>query len=262
MRTRSKNRLSGALDQIRERVGRSGDNLSPEMPYLSYHDICLYKEDINCLIDDWLTDNNIAFWEEYLEREVINRSDCNGIILLRPSMVFMLRLSSSVSSIASALPLVFNATHIFLPINDNRDPNAAEAGSHWSLLVVSVKDKVAFHYDSLSSSNLSHAKAVAEKVAEWLGSELDFHDLDEDTPQQGNTSDCGVHVCMNMRHLLVKRLLNTPEGEDVNMSLKGKNSAASTGRKEMLKIIQGLRRTAERSQSPGQREGKSPPRIE
>jgi len=224
--------------------------------------LVVWKEDVICLADDWLTDNNIAFWEEYLEHEVIQRSDCQGIILLRPSMVFMIRCEPDINSIRSALPDIRNATHIFLPINDNRDPNMAEGGSHWSLVVVSVKDGVAFHYDSLSSSNLSHAKAVAERVSNWLGVPLTFHDLDEDTPQQSNTYDCGVHVCMNMRHLLVNRLLNTPEGKDVNMSLKGKSGVARSGREEMLKIVRSLRRTAERSQSPAQKESRSPPRIE
>ncbi|KAF3916561.1 hypothetical protein ABW20_dc0102547 [Dactylellina cionopaga] len=267
MRTRSRNRLSGALDSLRDRVGRSGERLAADTPYLSYYDICLWQEDINCLENDWLTDNNIAFWEEYLEREILTHTDCNSIILLRPSMVFLLRIEPDLRNIFSALPSISKATHIFLPINDNRNPNLAEGGSHWSLLVVSLKDRVAFHYDSLGNANSRHALDVADKVAEWAGGiRLDFHDLGDDTPQQTNTYDCGVHVCMNMRHLLVRRLLSTPDGKDVNMSLRGKNWSAKGGREEMLKTVRGLRRTAERSLSPGAgrgREGRSPPpRIE
>ncbi|KAK6362811.1 hypothetical protein TWF730_000264 [Orbilia blumenaviensis] len=266
MRTRSRNRLSGALDSLRDRVGRSGDRLRADMPYLSYHDICLYQEDINCLENDWLTDNNIAFWEEYLEHEFLSHSDCNGILLLRPSMVFLLRVESSILNIISALPSITSATHIFLPINDNRDPGLAEGGSHWSLLVVSIKDRVAFHYDSLGGSNRRHAREVAAKVEEWVGYPLNFYELDDDTPQQGNSYDCGVHVCMNMRYLLVERLLNTPEGKEVNMSLRGKKWDARKARDKMLDIVKGLRRLAERSLSPGDRKGREgrspPPRIE
>jgi sentrin-specific protease 8 len=40
--------------------------LSPEDAYLSYHDVRLTKEDVDMLKDDWLTDNNIAFWEEWV----------------------------------------------------------------------------------------------------------------------------------------------------------------------------------------------------
>ena len=53
------------LNSIKDRIGRdSGEDLRYDDPYLSYHDVCLRKEDIDCLRDDWLTDNNIAFWEE------------------------------------------------------------------------------------------------------------------------------------------------------------------------------------------------------
>ncbi|KAK6536085.1 hypothetical protein TWF281_000331 [Arthrobotrys megalospora] len=263
MRTRSRNRLSGALDSLRDRVGRSGDRLAANSQFLAYHDVSLYQEDINALENDWLTDTNIAFWQEYLEREVLSHSDCTGILLLRPTMVFLLRLDS-ILNVLSALPPIAGVTHIFLPINDNRDPNLPEGGSHWSLLVVSVNDRKAFHYDSLGGSNRRHAREVAAKVEEWMGYPLNFQDLDDDTPQQGNSYDCGVHVCLNMRYLLVKRLLDTPPGKGVNMSLKGKQWDARKGRDEMLKIVRGLRRTAERSLSPGERgrDGVSPtPRI-
>ncbi|KAK6344032.1 hypothetical protein TWF696_007679 [Orbilia brochopaga] len=262
-RTRSRNRLSGALDSLRDRVGRSSDRLSPAAPYLSYHDICLWQEDVNCLERDWLTDNNIAFWEEYLEHEVLDRADppVTGILLMRPSMVFMLRFDPDLATIRNALPPVHHASHIFLPINDNLNPSLAEGGSHWSLLVVSVQDRAAFHYDSLGGANRSHARAVADIVSSWIGVPLVFRELDDETPMQNNMSDCGVHVCMNMRHL-VTRLLRTPEGMDVNMGLRGKSGAARSGREEMLKIVRGLRRTAERSQSPAERGGRSPPRIE
>ena len=62
-------------------------------------------------------------------------------------------------------------------------------------------------------------------------------DLD-DTPQQNNGSDCGVYVCLNMRHLLEKKLLRSRTGEKVNMSLGGKLVDAREGRKEILRVIE------------------------
>jgi hypothetical protein len=58
-------------DNIRagRRITRSSKltiyQLSPTAPYLSYHDILLTGDDMRSLKHDWLTDNNIAFWEEY-----------------------------------------------------------------------------------------------------------------------------------------------------------------------------------------------------
>jgi sentrin-specific protease 8 len=43
--------------------------LSPEDAYLSYHDVRLTRGDVDTIKNDWLTDNVIAFWEEYLEHE-------------------------------------------------------------------------------------------------------------------------------------------------------------------------------------------------
>jgi sentrin-specific protease 8 len=67
----------------------------------------------------------------------------------------------------------------------------------------------------------------------------------EDSPQQENSSDCGVYVCIQMRHLLLKRLLSANAREKVSMSMGGKLVDANGGRKEMLKTIEGFRKEGE-----------------
>ncbi|PQE12677.1 hypothetical protein CJF30_00002533 [Rutstroemia sp. NJR-2017a BBW] len=132
-----------------------GNSLAPEDPYLS-----LTKEDVDTLKGDWLTDNTIAFWEEYLENETLKKYPSSNIVLLRPSMAFMLMQTPNPLDLKQALPDFSKTTHIFLPINDNRNVSVAEGGSHWSLLLVSVVDGVAFHYDSLSPSNWNEAEEM------------------------------------------------------------------------------------------------------
>ncbi|VUC33040.1 unnamed protein product [Clonostachys rosea] len=241
-----------------------GDALAPDKSYLSYYDVLLTVEDIKSLKNDWLTDNNIAFWEEYLERETLPRYPQARIILLRPSMTFLLMREPDMRQIRSALPSFSKVTHIFLPINDNRNVSLAEGGSHWSLLLVSALDGVAFHYDSLGGANYSEARLATRKMSEILGRPLRFVNL-EDCPQQENGSDCGVFVCLLMRHLLVKRLLSAPAREKVSMSMGGKMVDSNGGRKEMLHIIENLRkegvRRRSRSASPFS-SSKTPPRIE
>jgi len=144
---------------------------------------------------------------------------------------------------------VKKASHIFLPINDCRNPSVAEGGTHWSLLVVGVSDRVAFHYDSLSPANCGEAREVCKKLGVLLGFSLQFSDL-EDTPQQDNGSDCGVHVCWAMKHLLVKRLLAVEREKEVQMSLRGKRVDAAGSRKDMFKICEGLRKKASRRLRP------------
>ncbi|THV66687.1 cysteine proteinase, partial [Aureobasidium pullulans] len=193
-------------------------------------------------------DKAIAFWEEYLEHEKLREFPKARIILLRPSMAFMLLQTQDPMSLKSALPSFENTTHIFLPVNDCRDVETAEGGSHWSLLLVSVVDGVAFHYDSLCPSNMQEAKVLSHHISQLLQKPLKFVNLD-DSPQQENGSDCGVFVCLLMQHLLLGRLLQAHANDKVSMSMKGKNVDATGGRKEMLRVIEMFRKEGERRRS-------------
>lgn len=240
------------------------------------------KEDVDTLKDDWLTDNvsssgisgvhtrliytlrrqfpsgkskayihliaDSAKPTRYLEREHLSRYPTSHIILLRPSMAFMLMKTPNPLTLKDALPDFSRTTHIFLPINDAHNVSVAEGGSHWSLLLVSIIDGVAFHYDSLSASNWDSANNATGKLSMLLGRPLRFMNL-EDSPQQENGSDCGVYVCIQMRHLLLKRLLSANSKEKISMSMGGKQVDANGGRKEMLRTIETFRKEGERRRS-------------
>jgi sentrin-specific protease 8 len=184
----------------------------------------------------------------YLEHERLKAYPKAHIILLRPSMSFMLQNTPDPLTLKDALPDFSKTTHVFLPINDCRNVEIAEGGSHWSLLLVSVVDGVAFHYDSLHGSNSREAQTVTTKLAQLLGKPLRFMSM-EDSPQQENGSDCGVFVCLTMQHLLLKRLLSAERSEKVSMSMGGKDVNAKDGRKTMLKTIEEFRREGERKRS-------------
>jgi sentrin-specific protease 8 len=163
-------------------------------------------------------------------------------------MSFMLMNTADPLTLKDVLPNFSTTTHIFLPINDCRNVEQAEGGSHWSLLLVGVLDGVAFHYDSLAPANELEARTVAKKMAELLGKLLCFVNMD-DTPQQENGSDCGIFVCLLMQHLLLKRLLTANAKEKIGMSMAGRDVNASSGRKEMVKIIDSFRKEGERRRS-------------
>lgn len=190
----------------------------------------------------------LIYAHRYLEREHLTRYPSSNIVLLRPSMAFMLMQTPDPLTLREALPDFTKTTHIFLPINDSHNPSQAEGGSHWSLLLVSVIDGVAFHYDSLSPANYQDAQGAVRKISLLLNRPLKFMDL-RDSPQQKNSSDCGVYVCVQMRHLLLKRLLSANAQEKVSMSMQGKEVDAIGMRKEMLKIIEDRRREGERRRS-------------
>ena len=135
-----------------------------------------------------------------------------------------------------------------MPVNDCRSVDVAEGGSHWSLLLVSVIDGVAFHYDSMCPANAEEAKLSAHRISQLLGKPLKFINLD-DSPQQENGSDCGVFVCLLMQHLLLGKLLRAHAHDKVSMSMKGKEVDATGGRKEMLRVIEMFRKEGERRRS-------------
>ncbi|KAK4031383.1 hypothetical protein C8A01DRAFT_51517 [Parachaetomium inaequale] len=217
--------------------------MSSRKPYLSFD-----TKDIQALKNDWLTDSAIAFWEEWLERQVLPKYPQARIVLLRPVVSHLLMQTTDLKNDASALPDFREVTHIFLPISDSRDRWNADSGSHWSLLLVSAIDRVAFHYDSLDGSNYSAAKRAVDRLGWVLNVPLRFHQM-EDTPQQDNSKDCGVFVCILMRHLLIKRLMETKSNEKVSMSMSGKIIDSRGGRKEMLRLVESLRKEGERRRS-------------
>ena len=238
---------STGWEQRQANYRRTG-KLSPEDAYLSYYDIRLTREDVDSIKSDWLTDNAISFWQEYLEREKLSFYPKANIVLLRPTMSFMLQNTKDPLTLRTALPNFDDTTHVFLPINDCRRVDIAEGGSHWSLLLVSVIDGVAFHYDSLNNSNYHDAKLVAHKMSQLIGKPLRFINL-QDSPQQDNGMDCGVYVCLLMQHLLISKLLKAHAQDKISMSMRGKEIDASGGRKEMLRIIDARRKEGERRRS-------------
>ncbi|CAF9924644.1 MAG: hypothetical protein HETSPECPRED_005637 [Heterodermia speciosa] len=185
---------------------------------------------------------------QYLEREYLTEYKASNIVLLRPSMSFMLMQTPDPLTLKEALPNFSRTSHIFLPINDCCNVEVAEGGSHWSLLVVSCVDGYAFHYDSLNPANRNEAQLVSNKISQLLGKPIRFINL-EDSPQQSNSSDCGVFVCIEMKHLLLKRLLQAGSREKVNMSMGRREVNAPAGRKEMLRVIECFRKEGERRRS-------------
>lgn len=151
-------------------------------------------------------------------------------------------------TLKEALPNFSRTTHIFLPINDNTDVEAQDGGSHWSLLLVSVIDGVSFHYDSMDHHNNNEAARTTLKLERLLGKRLKYIPM-SGSPQQDNGIDCGVFVCIAMRHLLLKRLLRADASKKISMSMSDTQIQAKEGRKIMLKVIEDKRKEAVRRSS-------------
>jgi sentrin-specific protease 8 len=100
----------------------------------------------------------------------------------------------------------------------------------------------------MTQSNEREARSTTMKLEQLLGKRLRFIPMN-DSPQQENGSDCGVFVCVLMRHLLLKRLLRADASKKVSMSMRDAHINAKDGRRTMLKVIEERRDEGKRRRS-------------
>lgn len=229
-------------------------NMNDDDRLLQFFDITVYKEDLDNLKDDeWLNDNNISFIYEYLERYQLNHFDkivSNSITLLRPSMVYLLaNHPSDPKELKGVLPPIEKSKFVFLPVNDNDDVEDACAGSHWSLVIISLLDRTALIYDTLERANETEAKQVISKISQYLDMKFQIKII-EKTPQQINGSDCGIMVGQ-ITSFLLSRLLNLKYLEEnfIDLDLQQVEISAIDGRIFLMGTLLNLVKH-KRSQSP------------
>lgn len=177
-----------------------------------------------------------------MEATVLSKEPLAKVCLLRPSIAYFILKAPDPLASTDALPDFRETTHIFLPVNDNPNVDQPGGGTHWSLLLLSIIDRRAFHYDSLNRHNEGAAYELTNRftaVLNMQSSPLEFVNID--SPQQNNGKDCGVFVCFLIQTLLRNNLLVANTEAKVNMSMAGKGIDAASGRKEILRTIEKFR---------------------
>ena len=137
----------------------------------------------------WLTDAIVAFHAEKVKSGKVENA------VLQPSQVALL---CAVPELAESFG-VKSCRWVLVPVN-NAVLNVSRTGiggSHWSLAVVSVEGKRAWHLDSCGRTNENVARVVVERIF----GEYEFGRV-TGCPQQRNNSDCGVFVCAFMETVL------------------------------------------------------------
>jgi len=115
--------------------------------------------DILSSSQEWLNDAVITFWFEYLSRFVVSGNSGEGsggdtVILVSAESTFWLGMESDLEEVQAALDNLgvsmsvvsssgpsganqaSSTVTVLFPMNDNVDPSQANAGSHWSLLML------------------------------------------------------------------------------------------------------------------------------
>lgn len=166
---------------------------------LSYHDTVLHESDINILQgSDWLNDEIIAFYLEYLEKEVYPNK---GMLFVSPQVTQCIKQVQK-EDLKIFLDPVLNPSHhhIFFALNDS-DSLDKPGGSHWSLLIYDRRNDEYFHADSFQGTNSREATKLAHNLHYYFnpsdGNQPPFVKQVR-TAQQTNGYDCGLHLLANL----------------------------------------------------------------
>lgn len=214
-------------------------------------DVTIFSEDLETLLDDnWLDDSIISFAYEYIytsqiiptltERVKYGRKDQvkEALILLLPTFSFLLANSPNPLELKDVLPNLEHSSFIFMPVNDNIDFGEPEGGSHWSLVLFCVDDRKAIIYDSLYRANEEESMRLIKNTEAILRKKFEII-TEKHTPQQINSSDCGI-IVIAITALLTARVLNVEDNRFLNLKLDNVELSAIDARIFLLGTIANL----------------------
>ena len=200
---------------------------------LSYGDTLLRQSDLNIIqTDQWLNDQIIGFFFEFCQTDKFSGSGC---IFPGPEVAQCIKLiaADQLSVILEPLDLSSH-TAVFLPVNNNRDP-CSPGGSHWSLLILDNRDNVFYHFDSSRGGNSSQAKALAGKLSQYRGIDLNIKEVE--VTQQKNGFDCGIHLLINAERV-ASNIKNYASLGDI----KTLQDPVTNKRSELIELIHELKK--------------------
>jgi len=201
---------------------------------ISFGDITLHDSDVALLEGpQWLNDNIIAFYFEYLTLDVFKEYKDN-ILFVHPSTMFLTAFLEDINDLKTALKdlKMTEKELIFMPINNNPDIETA-GGSHWSLLVYKRERNLFAYYDSASSSNMKAVQRAAQKIWPILSEQEPLFQL-QNCPQQLNGDDCGLYTLFFTEYLANEHLKKTL---GTTLKIEATPHAVSALRKKIQNIV-------------------------
>jgi len=179
---------------------------------LDYQNTLIRKSDFASLNSgQWLNDNIISFWFEYLEN-VLYADYAQKVCFISPQVSQLIKSAAEYSTQQEDVRIMLESMNlknrdlILLPISDCPTNSRSTGGSHWSLLAFVNSNRTFEHYDSFQGSvNHLHAQSVFSVLHNILISNreasLDLDFVEMACRQQTNSYDCGIHLLLNAEAL-------------------------------------------------------------
>ncbi|CAL8468357.1 g7897 [Coccomyxa elongata] len=210
--------------------------MDKETKVLDYHDVLLYRTDIDLLTGDkWLNDQIVSFFFEYLQLEKYAR--LKDIFFCGGSLSFLLLHGDPLDLEAMVAPLKLRERELVLfACNDNPDPSSAGGGSHWSLLTYTKQDSTFRHYNSAMGLNEEAATGLATNAWNLLGSGGKLKYRNVYIPRQINSYDCGLYM-LGTADIIAESYSQGLQGADVVVGTRLTPDAVHKMRSHILDLI-------------------------
>lgn len=150
----------------------------------------------------WVTDDTVQMYFDLLNQKILP----SNIFLMNPVIAVAIINLMDIRDLIE--PLEINRKDfIIIPINNTQAvQHIGKSGTHWSLMLLDVKQKMFYYFDSLNNINFEYARILLEKLKPFMKDARNSSIVKVVTPQQKNGNDCGIYM-MLVTDIVIPKLI-------------------------------------------------------
>ena len=140
---------------------------------------------------------------------------------------------NEVEDIRLNLPDLAKVTYVFFSVLDSSQ-------THWSLVIISIAKQLVVHYTSLPRpyENQDVVKSLVTRIAKWCRwTKVRVEEMEGAPRQSSIDENCSVYICITMRYLLIRRLLQADPYQQISIQLLDKKLDGAKGRSQIIILV-------------------------